>query len=234
MLQEHRFAYPEALFQALSEHCLALMGESATRHPAQTILLSGGNTPRPLYTTLAAAALPWSTIQVALVDERWVPPEHSASNEGMIRKAMQTAVARGLQITGMMQDSPTAIEGLEQVNMAYGSLPRPWTFALLGMGQDGHTASLFPDAQGLTHALTTGETCAALTARPSRITGDFLDRMSLGLNALLSTRQLFLLITGADKWQVYQQALASTTPEATPVSYLLQQTQVPIDIYWCP
>ncbi|HWK54244.1 MAG TPA: 6-phosphogluconolactonase [Hyphomicrobiales bacterium] len=228
----HRFATQEALVQALTEFCLARLNASLAEYHNVTLLLSGGSTPAPLYRRLGAQALPWERLHLALVDERWVPPSDPASNEKLLRETLGAHAAARLQ--GIYEGSATPRQALLEVNRRYAALPRPWALGLLGLGPDGHTASLFPAAQGLEQALATEQLCAALDAKPSAVTGTHTARLSLSLSALLSIDHLVLLFTGAAKWKVYQEALRNPAPATTPVSYLLQQTSVPLAIFWCP
>ena len=222
------------MLTALSEHCSSLISTSVSRHATATVLLSGGSTPRPLYELLAARDLPWFRVQAALVDERLVAPDHEASNEGMVRMAMQPAISRGLTVHGLFDGISSLDKCIEQANRNYAALPKPWTFTLLGMGSDGHTASLFPHARGLLNALSSPDFCVPITASPSAVTGPWLERISLGLKGLLSTEHLILLITGKTKWQVYRHAMTHANMLDSPVSFVLQQQKVPLDVYWCP
>ena len=104
------------------------------------------------------------------------------------------------------------------------------------MGPDGHTASLFPSAAGLQTALDTGkpELCAPIIANKSEVTGELVERMSLTLRGLLASRHIVLPILGDDKLSVYQQAKVAQDVNDSPVSALLQQSEVPVSVYWSP
>lgn len=232
MLSLHRFATQDALVQALTEFCLARLNASLAEHQRVTLLLSGGSTPAPFYRQLGTQALPWDRLHLALIDERWVPPSHTASNEGLIRETLGARPTINLQ--GMYDGSATPEQAQREINQRYAALPRPWTLGLLGLGPDGHVASLFPGAQGLEHALTTDQLCVALQAKPSAVTGAHTARLSLSLSALLGIEHLVLYFTGTAKWHIYQEALHNPAPATTPISYLLQQTTVPLAIFWSP
>ncbi|MDR0780379.1 MAG: 6-phosphogluconolactonase [Pseudomonadales bacterium] len=231
MLSEHRFTDQSALLQALREFFVAHITQGLAQHPEITLLLSGGSTPLPFYRDLGQQALPWERLHLALVDERWVAPTQAASNERALREALGPQAAA--RFTGMYAAS-SLLAALPQVNHRYARLPRPWTLGLLGLGPDGHTASLFPAALGLGQALSTFDLCAALSANASAAADGNTERMTLSLSALLGINHLVLLFTGAAKWRVYEQALVTQQKDALPVSYLLQQDSVPLDVFWCP
>ncbi len=136
----------------------------------------------------------------------------------------------------MKNDAASAAEGVKHCNQAYEQLPQPWTLCLLGMGSDGHTASLFPYAQGLEEALSAeaAPACVSIMAKPSEVTGDITERMSLSLAGILKAERIALIITGEEKRQVYQQALAGDDVAEMPVRAVLKQQNVPVDVYWAP
>jgi 6-phosphogluconolactonase len=232
MLSEHRFSDQSALVHGLHEFFLARLEEALSRHAAVSVLLSGGSSPLPFYRELGRQKLPWERLHLALVDERWVPPSEPASNEKALREALGPEA--GARLTGMYDGSTKPAAALPELNRTYAALPRPWSVGLLGLGADGHTASLFPNAFGLTQALSTTEPCAAITAHQSEVTGPNVERMTLSLSALLGIEQLILLFTGESKWQVYERARLTTDRNAMPVSYLLQQDDVPLAVFWSP
>ena len=201
---------------------------------AATILLSGGSTPAPLYRQLSSADLDWSRVHVALVDERWVETSHPASNERLLKENLLVGRAAVANFTGMKNDHPTPFEGETECNARYAVLPSPSTICLLGMGPDSHTASLFPGAEGLGAALDSSQHCAGIRAVKSDVTGDNLERMTMTPWSILQSSRLILLITGDDKWEVYQQARSASASVAKPVSLFIHQDSVPLEVYWAP
>lgn len=234
MINEFRFDSKEALLNRLYDDSLACIADDLQGSGKATILLSGGSTPGPLYERLSKAELDWANVHVALVDERWVEPDHTASNERLIKQTLQQNNAAASTFIGMKNASKTPFEGQVECNAQYQLLPQPYSFCLLGMGGDGHTASLFPHAQGLTEALESQQLCAGILANPSDVTGVNLERMTMTPQAILQSKKVVLLITGDDKWAVYEQARVNSQVEDTPVSVFLQQHHVDIDVYWAP
>ena len=231
---EHRFEDRESLLDALYPAVVADLEKSLAQHSSATLLVSGGSTPVPLYRRLAGADLDWANIDVALVDERWVAIDDEASNERMLRETLLGDRAARARFTGMKNDAPTADEGAETCNREYARLPAPFCLCLLGMGADGHTASLFPNARGLDRALASKRHCAAIRAQRSEVTGDNLERMTMTPWGILQSRKLILLISGDDKWRVYRRARQNGASADLPVSLFIGQDRVPVEVYWAP
>lgn len=227
-----------ALLENLQAAICAQLQRSLEQAPRATLLLSGGDSPGPLYRSLASANLPWDRIDVALVDERWVPDTHEASNARLVRETLLRDKAAAARFTGMWIERPLAGSDEEfavnECNRAYKALARPWSVALLGMGPDGHAASLFPNADSLRAVMESKRSCEAMHAPAGGAAGEFLDRMTMTPHALLQCEQLFLFITGRDKRVVYEKALATTDQATMPVSVFLQQNAVPLTVYWSP
>ena len=157
-----------------------------------------------------------------------------ASNERLLRENLLVEQAAEANFTAMKNDAATPFEGVSACNDAYAGLPAPYAVCVLGMGPDGHTASLFPGAEGLDEAISGKQHCAAIRAQRSDVTGDNLERMTMTPWSLLQSRKLLLLITGEDKWQVYRQARDGGVTAELPVSLLLHQQQAPVVVYWSP
>ncbi len=233
-VSEYRFEDRETMMDAVYQVVLSDLDEALRQRAAATLLLSGGSTPAPLYRRLARAELDWPGIDVALVDERWVDAEDAASNERLVRETLLHGAAAGARFTGMKNNHPTPFSGEAECNLAYAKLKTPFDLCLLGMGPDGHTASLFPGADGLEDALNKKLLCAAIRARRSEVTGDNLERMTMTPWGLRQSRRLILLISGEQKWRIYEEARQSGASAQLPVSWLIDQSAAPLDVYWCP
>lgn len=232
VLSEHRFETADALLDALYATTLPLLQQALQQSGNALLLLSGGRTPLPFYTRLAQAPLDWQRLQLALVDERWLPVTHVNSNEGALRRCFAGNSIALQQLTGMYSGEAAPAGAVADCNARYAALRWPATVAVLGMGGDGHTASLFPAARGLDNALTTQDYCAAIDAIPSAVTGSCTERMTLTLHALRQCSHLLLIITGDDKWNVYQHA-KQQADKSLPLSLVLQQAQS-VEVFWSP
>ena len=235
-LTEHFFSTRQALFESLTLYCQQALTQACAEFGEASFLVSGGSTPAPLYKALAQLPLPWQQVKVALVDERWVDPDEKASNQAFIQSTLLQNHAVAADFTPMKNSAKTALNGLAKVNELYTQLPQPFDLTILGMGSDGHTASLFPNSEGLAIALDAAhqQDVVAITANQSEVTGNNLERMTLSLSGLLKSRELILLITGDEKLEIYKQALAQDQYNEMPVSAVLQQLDVPISVYWAP
>lgn len=234
MLHEHLFPDSAALLPVLEGFCVQALQQDLAHAQCVSCLLSGGTTPRSLYERLARADLPWQRITPALVDERFVATDAAASNEGLLRTVFSPNPAFLARLQGMRGTEATAEGAAADCGKRYSALPRPWSFCLLGLGSDGHTASLFPGATGLQQALAGSHLCQAISAQPSIVTGAHTERLSLTLAGLLQAQRLFLYFTGHAKWRVYQAALHCDDPSVLPLAAVLRQTVVPVHVFYHP
>lgn len=236
MVSERLFENRAEMIAALQAECESALRGAIDDRGEATFMVSGGSTPEPLYKALSDADLNWESVYIALVDERWVDFDHDKSNEAFTVKHLIQNKAAAANLVGMKNSAATASEGLEDCEAAYQQLAQPFDITILGMGSDGHTASLFPHAQGLDEALNpeSSQLCAAITANQSEVTGAIVERMTLSLAGLLRSKSLVLLITGDEKLAVLRAAQAGSDVKEMPIRAILQQQQVPVVIYWAP
>lgn len=236
MVREFHFEQRSHLFTALAAECLDILSESISKHGTATLLVSGGSTPAPLYEALSKFDLAWKKIKVALVDERWVDQTHAASNEALIKRTLLINNAKAASFTGMKTAAQRAVDGQSETEANYRNLPQPFTVAIVGMGNDGHTASLFPHAEGLAEALNPDgdQLTAAIIAKQSPVTGANTERLSMTLAGLLKCDRIIILLTGEDKLAVFDHATRPGSVEDMPIRALLNQETVPVELYWAP
>lgn len=239
MIKEFLFEDRNALFSTLATDCRKHLNNAISDYGSTSFLVSGGSTPAPLYEALSQSDLDWFKVHVALVDERWVDFNHEASNEALIYRTLLINKARHATFTSMKTGAVTSALGCPQVEGWYQQLPKPFAVSILGMGGDGHTASLFPHAEGLNEALNENNPLltAAIMANQSEITGTNVERITLSLTGLLNSQRLIILLTGEEKLAVFRNALADLSDEAVkdmPVRAILRQDIVPVELYWAP
>lgn len=230
----NKFDDRESMVEALQQEFSLQLQQALDQRQQATLLLSGGSTPEPLYQQLSQTELAWEKVNIALVDERWVANDDNASNERFLRESLCINKAANARLLGMKNGAASVFDGVEQCNSDYANLPRPYDICLLGMGGDGHTASLFPGAAGLDEALNSELPCAAIQANPSEVTGNNLHRMTLTAPQILSSEKLILMITGEAKWQVFEKARDTLDAKNLPISFFIHQTRLPLEVYWSP
>lgn len=171
---------------------------------------------------------------MALADERWVAPDDPRSNERLVRAHLIRGRAAGARFTPMKtaEAEPEAAEA--NVGAALAALPRPFDVTMLGFGENGHTASLFPHGEGLKAALDLADPALARAVRPVPPDDPAPPRMTMTLRALLDSRRIDLLFTGEAKWAAYEDALAGDDVEAAPARAVLRQNRTPVQVWWTP
>ncbi len=218
---EAQWAHASA--DALSE---TLIRELAIR-PRARLLLSGGKTPAPVYAALARMPLPWDRIDIALVDERWLQPGDTDSNAWLVRKTLLSQ-ATGAHFEALTREGRSIDDMVAAANL-HGR--QPADAVVLGMGDDGHTASLFPRSPNLANALNAAAAAGCVGTRSPVAPHP---RLSLNLSALLDARRIVLLIAGEAKWSTYLAAEAAGAVEDMPVRAVLRQRRTPVEVMWSP
>jgi 6-phosphogluconolactonase len=204
----------------------ALRGAIAERGAA-TLVVSGGRSPIAFFERLAQQELDWGKVTVSLADERWVPVSHPDSNEGLLRRHLLQGPAAAARLVGLYQSAASLEEAAERADAALAELP-PIDVLVLGMGEDGHTASLFPDSPNLRQALDPRGTRRCLPMQAPTVPRQ---RLSMSLSLLASARLTLLALHGRGKLATLNQALAGEPYEAMPIRAFLAR---PLEIYWCP
>jgi 6-phosphogluconolactonase len=228
---EHRFPDAHALARALAGEIQVDLQEAIAARGSASMVVSGGRTPVTLFNQLASEALPWEKVWVTLADERWVDAHDAASNERLVKAELLQQRAAVAQFISLKNAAATPEAGAEWAWRSLARMSRPFDVVLLGMGDDGHTASLFPNTEPLAEALNTSRPPACVGMRAPVAPQE---RLSLNLTALLDARRIVLHIQGDAKWAVYQAAKQRGATELMPVRAVLHQQDVPVDVFWSP
>ena len=182
------------------------------------LVATGGRSPGPVFDRLRDADLDWARVVVTLSDERCVPGDSPDSNAALVRaRLLQGRAAKAHFLPLWPEPESGALDVL-----------LPFDAVMLGMGEDGHVASLIPGMADLEAALTTPRLLAPVEAGVGKPP---VARISLSLAALLQAKAIFLLIAGDAKRQVIDRARSG---EDLPVARLLSQAQAPVRILWSP
>jgi 6-phosphogluconolactonase len=202
---------------------------TATSAAQASLVVSGGTTPGPCFDLLSADQLDWSRVTVLPSDERWVAADHPDSNERLIRKRLLHGKAAEGKVLSFFRADADAAQAPPLIEHDLSALAQPFSATLLGMGEDGHFASLFPDFDGLPEALDPNGKAACVMVQTA---GSPHLRISLTLSALLNAEHTVLLIFGEAKRDVFEAAL--TGGSAYPIEALLRQCHHPLTVIWAP
>ncbi|CCQ11728.1 6-phosphogluconolactonase [Pseudoalteromonas luteoviolacea B = ATCC 29581] len=233
-ITERFFESKEEMTQALATLLEVELSDAVSKSGEAVLMVSGGSSPKAAYEYLSTVDLGWSNITVAMVDERWVEASHEKSNEAFIKSTLLKNNGAKARFLAMKNDASTAKEGHKQCEQRFNALRRPFDVTILGMGPDGHTASLFPHAEGLDEALSSSSITAPINAIESEVTGSITERMSLSLAGIAATKHAVLLISGEEKRAVYQRAKETGEVADMPLRAVLQHPQLNLTVFWAP
>ena len=220
----------QALADAVAGVVAAAVTQGLQRCEYASLVLSGGGTPEIYLPHVASLALPWDRVRILLADERWVGGDSPHSNTAMLRRTLlsQPGPAQARYIP-LKNDSPTAEEGLKQIRSGLPPLDQPYSLALLGMGNDGHFASLFPGTPRLAELLSPDNT-ERVAAIPAPTTASpYVERVTLTLAEIRRSERIVLVLQGGAKLEVLERAWQSADALAMPVFALGQ-----VEVLWCP
>lgn len=217
---------------ALGRHIHAGLRRIVTRGRQASLAVSGGSTPAALFSRLANIDLAWDRVRITLADERCVVPDSPASNEFLVRRRLlqeKAAAAQFLPISNGPETDRSWLNGCRQRLIDQQIIP--FDVLILGMGEDGHTASLFPDADNIDWLMSPdNQDVLAMTRAPSAAH----QRVTFTLETLLKSRQILLHITGDTKKDALQKALDGNDTRAMPIRALLHHPSLDMAIYWAP
>lgn len=229
LLSECRFASSDVLITKLSDAIAANLNKGLQEKGKASLVVSGGSTPIPLFKALSKMPLDWKNIWITLADERWVSPDHKDSNEALVRRHLLTRRAADAHFVSLWNEAGSPEEGQAESGRALTAMPMPFDAVVLGMGEDAHTASLFPAAQELGEALNAPADVLCLALIPPVAPHP---RITLTKAALLSSNEIYLHITGPKKLAVLEAAKSEGAVEEMPIRAFLRQEITPVNVFW--
>jgi len=224
-------AFPtrEALAEVLAAEVAGSLQAAVEAKGHGLLAVSGGATPELFFQRLSRREIDWASVVVTLCDERFTDPSSPRSNEGLARRALLQDKAAEARFVPLFRPNGTVEDAARQAAIAFAALPLPLDVAVLGMGEDGHTASFFPDSPDLVPALDPQGAKPVMAVRaPSA--GE--PRLTLTLPVLAKAGRLILHIEGGKKREAFDRALASETPP--PVRTVIEGAERPVEVFWAP
>lgn len=231
-LDMHDFRDAEAQAAALAASVAEDLRAGIAARGTAALAVSGGSTPKAFFAQLARQSLDWTRVVVTLVDERWVPDTDVRSNAKLVKETLLQGAAAAARFVPLYTGAATPEAGLAEAATRIDALPSPFDVVVLGMGEDGHTASFFPGGDHLAAAIDPRGTARVLPMH-APTAGE--PRITLTLPVLLATRALYLLVRGEAKRDLLadvRQGLDGA--KDYPVWAVVHQHAVPLSVYWSP
>ncbi|WP_133138707.1 6-phosphogluconolactonase [Legionella genomosp. 1] len=225
----HRFDNCEMLHEEFANRLIQILDEAITAKGEAYLAVSGGKTPAALFEVMAGKDLNWNAVSVILVDERWNTAQETDSNEWMVRNCLLKNKAAAAAFINFSTQNLTIEEAIGEAEAKLARIPL-FDAVILGMGEDGHTASLFPGSRELEYGLSNfAKDVIALTP----IHAPF-QRITLTKPRLLRTRKLFLQLVGENKMRVFQEALADNDALTMPIRAFINQPATRLQVMFAP
>ena len=216
-MHRQNFDNRESLAIALSLRVSQSLSKAMTLMGDAVLFVSGGNTPALFFEHLSKAEISWNKVTVTLVDERQVDETSPRSNARLVKQNLLCNNAASACFVPLFENTAVAAKLIPDC-------------VVLGMGEDGHTASFFPGGDKLTEVLDRNSTCAISTMTAP---GAGEPRLTYSLPRLLQAKTICLHIEGASKINVLEKALAGQDQNEMPVRAVLGSSHA-IEIFWCP
>jgi 6-phosphogluconolactonase len=228
MYQINEFEQRELLDVALADKVAAILTAAVESKGKASIAVSGGSTPKGFFQALSKKKLAWQAITITLADERWVDITSTDSNTKLVHENLLQNEAVNANFFHLKQGDSLNTEILADLNLAANQQLLPLDVLILGMGEDGHTASLFPCSDEITQCLA-NDTEALIKVTPKSAP---YQRISFSFAALSQSKNTFLHISGASKKQVLATAIAGQECREMPIRAFLQAPDVNTQVYW--
>ncbi len=228
-MQINSFATTALLNQYMTRLLVEKLSQAVRQRGSAYLVLSGGKTPQSLFHKLAETELPWDKVICTLADERWIPPTMPDSNELMVKACLLQHHAAQAQFISLYREDEDLEHAVALTNARIGALPQ-FDVVILGMGEDGHTASLFPDSAEIVTALH-DKVNAVTLIRPHAAP---YVRLTLTKARLLNTKSIFIHLVGEKKMDVLQNALQGHDELLMPIRAFLSHPGVDIQVMYTP
>lgn len=229
MQKLHSFIERSALDSALAAKVADLLVKGIAENGSASIAVSGGSTPKGFFLALSQKSLDWDKVTITLADERWVDGASDASNSTLVKQNLLINNASKANFFEIKLPGDLTSEAIDQLNSAAQEKLLPLDVLILGMGEDGHTASIFPCSDQINEALDLNNTNQFIKVIPQTAPHE---RISFTYRALIESKQVFLHICGENKKDVLALANNDSDIKKMPIRAFLNHSQIETQIYW--
>lgn len=228
-MKQHHFISTDELDKQFSETLTGILKEAIDLRGHATLVVSGGKTPKTLFRLLSHASIDWPAVQIVLADERCIPTDHVDSNERFIQECLLKNRAKKANYMSLSCRADGRRASEDEIESAIHALPR-FDAVILGMGLDGHTASLFPCSPEIQTGLDAKER-STLIVHPKYAP---YERISMTYARLSRSRHSFLHLVGEEKLRVLQQAIAKRDALKTPIAAWITAPDIDLQVMYAP
>lgn len=228
-LLEKKFVNSDQLNRSFAKQICKILSKAIKERGSASLVVSGGRTPLPLFQILSQQKIEWSNITIALADERWVSNDHADSNEKLVRENLLVGEAANARFFAMKTGAADAVDAVESLTVSEQQPQVPFDVLILGMGEDAHTASLFPCCEQIEQGLDLSSEQTFIATTPKTAPHQ---RMSYTLQALIKAQNIFLHLTGDKKREVLFAALATKNEAEKPIKAVVDRA--PVTLMWAP
>ena len=218
----------ESLAVDLCQKISEILNKAINNRGRASFAVSGGSTPKLLFEELSHLDLNWSKVDLTLVDDRWVDSDHKDSNELLVKTHLIKNKAANVNFVPLKNSAKNSKEGVALTENVLKSFELPFDLIILGMGTDGHTASLFPCSDDLSDGmdLNTKNTFISITPKTAPY-----ERISLTAKSIFDANQVILHLNGSNKLHTLEKAMNISDSNTMPIYAFLDNG---LDIFWSP
>ncbi|KAA1185953.1 6-phosphogluconolactonase [Rhizobium tropici] len=227
----HAFANGAELAGKLADKVAETLTSGIAARGSANIAVSGGSTPKAFFQALSSHSIDWSKVTITLVDERFVPADNPRSNHLLVQENLLKDKAAAANFLPLYQAAASVEEAAAIATEKTKTVGHPFDVAILGMGNDGHTASFFPGGSNLATALDPNTPRGIITMEAE---GAGEPRLTFTFSSLQDARLLVLHIEGEGKKDVLAKAEAAGEETEMPIRAMLRRAAAPVEIYWAP
>lgn len=225
MMQRRYYAALSQLAAAFADYSAAILRHALAKNQQASLVVPGGHTPRHYLPQLGQQSLRWRDVSITLSDERWVDTKASQSNERLITACFLSLMPEPAHFVSLKTHHPRPSQAIDTIHKRLAALPLPFSLTVLGLGEDGHIASLFP---GMNPDPESDLLCVSVEPpiAPS-------PRISLSLKALTNSQNIALVVTGTGKRRLVDKLtnMPASANRQVPFLWLLQYSRSPIIIF---